>query len=87
MAKANYRRSLNLFEEFPQIYRKYLNRQIFYNFLLIFIQLEQQFTPAMRNAFIDGAPTYVCHFFHLSIRPFARHVISGTVYLSYQHIF
>ena len=43
----------------------------------------------MKNVFIGGAPTYVCHFFHqsfcLSIRPFApcdlRYHILPYIYL------
>ena len=77
--------------EFPQIYRKYLNQEIFYKILLIFILLEEQIIPRTRNALLGGAPSYVCLFCYpfifLSSRPFAHNVISGTVYFSNQHIY
>ena len=90
MTKSNCWCSLNRFAEFALIYRKYLKGQIFYKFLLIFILLKQKISPRTRDVFMGGAPTYVCHIFLpsmcLSIRPLARHVISGTVYFSYYHI-
>ena len=91
VTKPSFRRTLNRFVEFSRIYRKYLDQQIFYKLLLILILLEQHIIPRTRNIFIGRAPTYVCHFFHtfisLSIRPFARHVIIGTAYFSYEHIY
>ena len=61
---------LNRFAEFSRIYRKYLNRQIFYKLLLIFMLLEQQIITQTRNVFIGGAPPmYVTFFVYLSVYP------------------
>ena len=75
VTKINCQLSLNQFAESFRINRKYLDRQVFYKILLIFILLEQETIPRMSNVFIGVALTYVCNFFRpsicLSIRPFA----------------